>query len=148
MSSYGMFASFGKGSCRLLLAVSWLLEMRNTILNERTRSDTRDLLRFRTLLWRKPTSRARQSLLRILRRTMDRDCPKIYSFYAGNIERLLGGYVCRFLQQEFDPTVKEAAAWAIGYIAQHTAGEIASGQADATGACHTGKKEWSPILIH
>lgn len=25
--------------------------------------------------------------------------------------------------QEFDPTVKEAAAWAIGYIAQHTAGE-------------------------
>lgn len=25
--------------------------------------------------------------------------------------------------QEFDPSVKEAAAWAIGYIAQHTAGE-------------------------
>jgi hypothetical protein len=25
--------------------------------------------------------------------------------------------------EEFDPTVKEAAAWAIGYIAQHTAGE-------------------------
>lgn len=30
------------------------------------------------------------------------------------------------LYQEFDPTVKEAAAWAIGYIAQHTAGERAS----------------------
>jgi hypothetical protein len=26
--------------------------------------------------------------------------------------------------EEFDPTVKEAAAWAIGYIAQHTAGFI------------------------
>ena len=26
--------------------------------------------------------------------------------------------------EEFDPTVKEAAAWAIGYIAQHTAGKI------------------------
>ncbi len=24
--------------------------------------------------------------------------------------------------EEFDPTVKEAAAWAIGYIAQHTPG--------------------------
>jgi Armadillo/beta-catenin-like repeat len=24
--------------------------------------------------------------------------------------------------EEFDPTVKEAASWAIGYIAQHTAG--------------------------
>ena len=29
--------------------------------------------------------------------------------------------------EEFDPTVKEAAAWAIGYIAQHTA-ELAHGQ--------------------
>ena len=25
--------------------------------------------------------------------------------------------------EEFDPTVKEAASWAIGYIAQHTAGD-------------------------
>lgn len=25
--------------------------------------------------------------------------------------------------EEFDPTVKEAAAWAIGYIAQHTQGQ-------------------------
>jgi hypothetical protein len=25
--------------------------------------------------------------------------------------------------EEFDPTVKEAAAWAIGYIAQHTPGK-------------------------
>lgn len=25
--------------------------------------------------------------------------------------------------EEFDPTVKEAAAWAIGYIAQHSPGE-------------------------
>jgi hypothetical protein len=24
--------------------------------------------------------------------------------------------------EEFDPTVKESAAWAIGYIAQHTPG--------------------------
>jgi HEAT repeat protein len=27
--------------------------------------------------------------------------------------------------EEFDPTVKEAAAWAIGYIAQHTPGKLA-----------------------
>lgn len=27
--------------------------------------------------------------------------------------------------EEFDPTVKEAAAWAIGYIAQHTPGQSA-----------------------
>lgn len=26
--------------------------------------------------------------------------------------------------EEFDPTVKEAAAWAIGYIAQHTPGTV------------------------
>ncbi len=26
--------------------------------------------------------------------------------------------------EEFDPTVKEAAAWAIGYIAQHTPGQF------------------------
>ncbi len=26
--------------------------------------------------------------------------------------------------EEFDPTVKEAAAWALGYIAQHTPGII------------------------
>jgi len=32
--------------------------------------------------------------------------------------------------EEFDPTVKEAAAWAIGYIAQHT-GELAQGVVDA-----------------
>lgn len=26
--------------------------------------------------------------------------------------------------EEFDPSVKEAAAWAIGYIAQHTPGKL------------------------
>jgi hypothetical protein len=32
--------------------------------------------------------------------------------------------------EEFDPTVKEAAAWAIGYIAQHTS-ELAQSVVDA-----------------
>ena len=32
--------------------------------------------------------------------------------------------------EEFDPTVKEAAAWAIGYIAQHTA-DLAQSVVDA-----------------
>ena len=28
--------------------------------------------------------------------------------------------------EEFDPGVKEAAAWALGYIARHNAGKVAS----------------------
>lgn len=43
------------------------------------------------------------------------------SSYMG-LNFYVGGTACR-CHQEFDPSVKEAAAWAIGYIAQHTAGE-------------------------
>lgn len=48
----------------------------------------------------------------------------------------------RLLRQEFDPTVKEAAAWAIGYIAQHTAGERAHQQrsTEAGSRCETPTK--------
>lgn len=64
-------------------------------------------------------------------------CTAVASDLCQLLRRKLRLYVVlwrvRFLRQEFDPTVKEAAAWAIGYIAQHTAGGCVHGQAHKRG---------------